>query len=82
MLFTIDPKDHALAAGRKIYEELKVRCIGIYLGGALDRQSVFDYSYLPYSEQCRIKPAGTGTVLRRSYNSYAGDIVIPCAPAA
>lgn len=82
MLFTIDPKEHVTATGRRIYEELKGRCIGICLGGALDRQSVFDYSYLSYSEQCAVKPVGTGTVLRRSQHAYAGDIVIPCVPAA
>lgn len=82
MLFTIDPKEHALAAGRRIYEELKGRCIGICLGGALDRQSVFDYSYLPYSEQCIVKPAGTGTVLKRQQISYTGDVVMPCVPDA
>lgn len=79
MIFTIDPREHAKVAGRRIYETLKSTCIGIYLGGGLDSQSVFDYSYLPYSEQCRVKPAGTGTVLRRKPLAYYGDIVIPCA---
>lgn len=81
MVFTVDSGEHSKAAGRRIYEEMLDKCLGIYLGGGLDRQYVFDYSYLPYSEQCSIKPPGTGTVLKRRQQAFDGDIVIPYAEA-
>ena len=82
LVVTIDASEQLRIAGRKIYEELKRKCIGIFMAGGLDRQSVFDFSYLSYSEQCMLKPPGTGTVYRRSNQRYHGDIVIPCADAA
>lgn len=81
MVFTVDSGEHSKAAGRRIYEEMRDRCFGIYLGGGLDRQYVFDFSYLPYSEQCAQKPPGTGTVLKRRQQAFDGDIVIPYAEA-
>ena len=81
LVVTMDASDHTRVAGRRIYEELRRRCIGIYMAGGLDRQSIFDFSYLSYSEQCLLKPQGTGTVLKRGVGSYHGDIIIPCADA-
>lgn len=49
----------------------------IHFGGALDRQNLADFSYIPYSMQ--IKPAGVGQGIVRKTTSLGahGEIVIP-----
>ena len=74
---TFATEDHSGIVGRKLYEVIRTECMGIYLGGGLDRQSIFDCSYIPYSVQCASKSPGTGTVLKSKANSRYGDIVIP-----
>lgn len=49
----------------------------IHLGGALDRQNNFDFSYIPYSKQINTYKPGTGTV-RKTDKGYAyGSVIIP-----
>ena len=76
---TLDTGKHSELAGRKIYELLRSASAGICLAGSLDKQSVFDFSYMSYTEQCATKPAGTGTLLRRHNTGAVTDIVIPLA---
>lgn len=56
---------------------IKENCFGIYLGGALDKQRLFDFSYLKYSVQSELKKAGIGIV--NMPGEYAGcqEIIIP-----
>ena len=77
-VFTMTDKDYARVAGLKIYERIVKDCRGIYLGGGLDRQNIFDFSYLSFTDLCITKPKGMGTVLKRN-DDYFGDIVIPAA---
>ncbi|MCR5357660.1 MAG: hypothetical protein K6E63_09720 [Lachnospiraceae bacterium] len=79
MVFTVSSSGHAGVAGRRIYEQIRAVCMGIYLGGSIDKQNVFDFSYLPYSLQCRAGEAGMGTVLRRGRAASCNDVVIPYA---
>ena len=65
-VFTISDKDYARVAGLRIYERIIEDCMGIYLGGGLDRQNIFDFSYLSFTDLCVTKPRGTGTVLKRN----------------
>ncbi len=78
-VFTLSDKDYARMAGLTIYERIIENCKGIYLGGSLDKQNIFDYSYLSFSELCLAKPRGTGTVLKGRESDYYGDIIIPAA---
>lgn len=49
----------------------------IHLGGALDRQNVADFSYIPYSKQTTVFDAGKG-IVRKTFDGYKhGEIVIP-----
>ena len=49
----------------------------IHLGGALDRQNVADFSYIPYSKQGAVLNAGKG-IVRKTFDGYEyGEIVIP-----
>ena len=77
LFFTIDSARHSALAGRKIYEQIRSSCLGICLAGGLDKQNVFDFSYMSFTEQCAVKPQGTGTVLRKKNTAEAGDIIIP-----
>ena len=79
LFFTMDSSRHQALAGRRIYEQIRQSCLGIYLAGGLDKQSVFDFSYMNYSEQCMLKPVGNGTVMRSRSSGHAGDIIIPLA---
>ena len=78
-VFMFSDKDYLRVAGLRIYERIIERCRGIYLGGGLDRQNIFDYSYLSFTELCTVKARGTGTVLKRNEEDYFGDVVIPAA---
>ena len=76
----MDPGEHLKAAGRKLYERMLRDCYCVYLGGGMDKQNMFDFSYLGFSVMCMNKPAGHGTVLKRNGSGNTGDLVIPlCA---
>ena len=79
LFFTLDSSRHSSLAGRRIYEQIRSACLGIYLAGGLDKQNVFDFSYMNYSEQCMVKPPGRGTVMRSRSTECNGDIIIPLA---
>ncbi|MBR6485513.1 MAG: hypothetical protein IKT17_02370, partial [Lachnospiraceae bacterium] len=79
LVFSFLSTAHTLVAGRKLYELIRSACLGIYLGGCLDRQNMFDFSYLSYSGQCKSRQPGNGTVLRRGNRIRSCDIVIPHA---
>jgi len=49
----------------------------IHFGGSLDRQSLADFSYIPYLKQVVQKESGMATILRQSEEEFYGDIVIP-----
>ena len=49
----------------------------IHMGGALDRQNLADFSYIPYSEQTKHLGAGYGTVRKTMRQEEYGNIVIP-----
>jgi hypothetical protein len=74
---TLVSEDHTRLVGRRLYEMIRENCAAVYLGGGLDRQNVFDCTYLSYTEQCAVKPVGTGTVIKRRGIRYSSDIIIP-----
>lgn len=49
----------------------------IHMGGGLDRQNAFDFSYIPYSRQTEIKKPGEGIVRKTSKEYEYGEILIP-----
>lgn len=49
----------------------------IHLGGALDRQNVADFSYIPYSKQTVINGPGIGEVRKTIFKPEYGQVVIP-----
>ncbi len=81
MVFSIPTAGHASVAGRRIYETIREKCRGVYLGGGLERQNVFDFSYMTYSEQCRNRPAGTATIVNPAAGERSGEVIIPVADA-
>lgn len=48
----------------------------IHFGGGLDRVSIADFSYIPFTKQGEIKPPGIATVHRTTSDEFYGDIVI------
>ena len=49
----------------------------IHLGGALDRQNIADYSYIPYSQQIKVLKPLEG-IVRKTLKGYSdGEIIIP-----
>ena len=49
----------------------------IHLGGALDRQNVADFSYIPYSKQVEIHESGFAVVRKTVKGFDYGEVVIP-----
>lgn len=49
----------------------------IYMGGNMDRQNIADFSYIPYSEQIKMKPPGHGHVRKTAGEHEWGDVIIP-----
>ena len=49
----------------------------VHLGGALDRQNVADFSYIPYSKQIEIYKPGFGMVRKTIKGFDYGEVVIP-----
>ncbi|MCR4807744.1 MAG: hypothetical protein K5857_08715 [Lachnospiraceae bacterium] len=78
-IFTMSDTDHVRVAGFKAYERITSDCLGIYFGGSLDKQNIFDYSYLPFGELCMAREKGVGTILRRRGFDRGGDVVVPAA---
>ena len=78
-VFTFSDRDYVRLAGLPIYEKIIGECRGIYLSGGLDKQNIFDYSYLSFTELCTVRPKGTGTLLKINETDYYGDVVIPAA---
>ena len=78
-VFTLSDRDYARLAGFSIYEKMISECRGIYLSGGLDKQNIFDYSYLSFTDLCTARPKGTGTILKINDTDYFGDVVIPAA---
>ena len=49
----------------------------IHFGGQLDRVTIADFSYIPYSQQVKIKGMGIATVRKIDEEHFYGDIVVP-----
>lgn len=60
-----------------LYEKIMRKPYVIYMGGCLDEQRMFDFSYLPYSVQTKKKNPGSATVMKYDNRKYYGDIIIP-----
>ncbi len=78
-VFTFSDRDYSRLAGLPLYEKIISECRGIYLSGGLDKQNIFDYSYLSFTDLCTVRPKGTGTILKINETDYSGDVVIPAA---
>lgn len=70
-------EDMGSLSGRPLFEELAQEAYGIHMGGALDSQSLFDFSYVPFSRQSAAKTAGHGTVPKCAQAPFFGDIILP-----
>jgi len=89
MTYKRDPKNNILIigildnnaavkfAGRKIYESMVRHPYAISLGGCLDENRNFDFSYMPYSAMQKAKKRFHATVLRYDEKHFFGDIIIP-----
>ena len=64
-------------SGRKLFEVLKQEAYGIHMGGALDSQSLFDFSDIPFSRQGAVKKAGCGTIPKSESADFSIDVMIP-----
>jgi len=65
--------------GRDIYEYYIKYQTGIHMGGMLEKQKIFDYSFVPYAEQGKSYPSGIGTIPRMEYEGETeyGKVIIP-----
>ncbi|MCR5508493.1 MAG: hypothetical protein K6F34_07390 [Lachnospiraceae bacterium] len=79
MVFGLSVNDHMALAGYGIYEKIRAECTGLLFDGGLDRQSIFDLSFLPYSELCRIRPPGCAVVVKKNASGIYRDVMIPGA---
>ena len=70
-------EDMGMLAGRSLFEVLMQDAYGIHMGGALESQSLFDFSNIPFSRQSAVKKAGCGTVPRYGQVAFFGDIILP-----
>ena len=73
----IDNEAKMRFAGRKVFEEMCRHIYGLSLGGKLDENRIFDYSYLPYSRMQKSQSRGYATVLKYDENLFFGDIIFP-----
>ncbi len=73
----IDNEAKMRFAGRRVFEEMCRHIYGISLGGKLDENRIFDYSYLPYSQMQKSQCRGYATVLKYDENHFFGDVIIP-----
>ena len=72
----VNNEKYMLLAGRKLFEVIRRDTSGIYLGGNLDRQNLFDCSKVSFSKQCVKQPLGIGMYFGGT-NGECFDIVIP-----
>lgn len=73
----IDNEAKMRFAGRSVFEEMCRHIYGISMGGKLDENRVFDYSYLPYSQMQKSQCRGYATILKYDENHFFGDVVFP-----
>ena len=79
MLLTVGTIDNDIRihAGRRVYEELTRHIYGLSLGGRLEENRIFDFSYIPYSQMQKSQKRGFATVLKFDENLFYGDILFP-----
>ena len=73
----IDNEAKMRFAGRRVFEDMCRRIYGITLGGKLDENRVFDYSYLTYSQMQKSQSRGYATVVKFDENHFFGDVIFP-----
>ena len=73
----IRKEDMGSLSGRPLFEALAQEPYGIHMGGALDSQSLFDFTHVPFSRQGAVKTAGHGTVPKCVQGAFLGDIILP-----
>lgn len=69
-------------AGKKLYEAMTEHPFAIILGGCLNENRIFDFSYLPYSEMQKSQTRGYATILRYDEKTYFGPVTVPVSPPA
>lgn len=77
IITALSPSDRNTCSGLRIYEVITRDAYGICMGGSLDNQNLFDFSYLSYSKQAASKPDGVGTVPMFAKGFYYGDVIVP-----
>lgn len=73
----VDDRIKSELRGTMILDAIMFNPYAICLGGALDENKLFDYSYMSYSQLSRKKAPGYGTALRSQGMGFYGDVVIP-----
>lgn len=73
----IDNEAKMRFAGRRVFEDMCRHIYGITLGGKLDENRVFDYSYLTYSQMQKSQSRGYATVVKFDENHFFGDVIFP-----
>ncbi len=73
----IDNEARTRFYGTKIYDAMTRDPYGIVLGGCLDENRIFDFSYLPFSKQQASQKRGYATVVKSDEKSYFGTVILP-----
>lgn len=73
----IGPKGRASLMGRKLWTSICEHPFGICMGGSLDEQNMFDYSYMGYAAMSKRRRAGWGSVAFYEEDIYFGHIIVP-----
>ncbi len=64
-------------SGTKIYKKLLEHPYGLSLGGSLDENRFFDFSYLPFTVLQKSQTRGYATIPKFDEKAYEGDVIIP-----
>ncbi len=64
-------------SGTKIYKRLLEHPYGLSLGGSLDENRIFDFSYLPYAVLQKSQTRGYATIPKFDEKAFEGDVIIP-----
>ncbi len=63
--------------GRKVYDKMVEHPYGIHLGGDMDENRIFDFSYLPFSILQKSHTSKNATILKYDEKCYSGPVIFP-----
>ena len=77
IIAVINPKDKSWLLSKRLWISICRRPYGICMGGELNDQGMFDFSFMSYSTMGQRKKAGRGSVALYDDDLFYGNIVIP-----